>query len=563
MRNQTPLWPSFARHFAKLLFVPALLTSVSWSAQAACSPCSPTAAALSTQPAVQAYRQQSVTLTATVTGNSNTAPPTGSVEFIDNGQVIARAGLDAAGKASTAIAYQVIGSHSLAARYAGDSVHQPSETTASGLTIVPKLAPRIQTIPSPMSAQACQAVTLATSITNGSNPTGTVTFKDGGMAMGPAITLVDGKASYTTAFAAAGTHQVSASYSGDVAHQSSNGTATPVTIVSGAQAHFFNTSGEVPFACAGDSNASLQLGSPGSDPRIVNVPEETGVRNADGGLGYGKVPDPLAEGDGPWIQHRVIRADADSKGTDVKRSEESMSKTLALGDEFWVVFEWFTPPQTGLGQLRGRSWSDIDSVTIFQLHDPGTFGYKGSAPFVDFSISTNPDHPKGYRSFTIPRHTWLPGDGKFTASRKSHWLGGTEGVYVDKNTGRADPNWPDASIGVKEAFAFHIKLHYATGQFYTRAWMAKRGAPVVQILNDTTTPNLPDIGQSGGSAAAVAYIKNGMYAYDIPNDRSVPFDWRTMKRRFQVLRNQHGLLTSTGLSEDAVAAQLIRQAQAQ
>ncbi len=564
MRNQSDTAPPQLRahRLAKLVLFPAVLLSAPWAAQATCTgACPPSAVGLSVNPSGQAYRQQSVALTANV-ARGNAAAPGGSVDFIDNGQVIATVPLGTGGTASTSVAYQATGGHSLTARYSGDTANGPGETaSAASLTVVQKLAPRIQAIPSPMSAQACQPITITANLTGGANPTGTVTFKDNGAAIAPAIKLVDGKASLTTSFAAAGPHQISASYSGDTAHQSSNGSATPVTIVAGQQSLWFNTSGEVPFACAGDPKASVQLGSPGSDPRIVNVSEATGVRNADGGLGYGKVADPLNEGDGPWIQHRVIRADADSKGTDVKRSEESMSKTLALGDEFWVVFEWFTPPGTGLGQLRGRSWSDIDSVTLFQLHDPGTPGYKGSAPFVDFTVSSNPDHPGGYRSFTIPTHTWVPGDQKFSASRKSHWLNGTPGTYVDKNAGKADPGWPDASVGVKEAFALHIRLHYATGEFYTRAWMAKRGGPVVQILNDTTTPNLPDISKSRGSTTAVAYIKNGMYAYDIPNDRTVPFDWRTMKRRFQVLRNQHAQLTASGLTEEQVAAKLIREAQ--
>jgi hypothetical protein len=564
MRSTCPPPMSLMAILVKLLSLFVLIGG-SWAAQAACNPCSPTSVGLSANPANQAYRQQTIILTAVVTG-ANSSLATGFVDFIDNGQVVARAALNA-GQASTTVKYQAIGSHALTARYTGDASNAPSATAAAtSLTVVDKIATSIYVVPSPSSANAGQDVTLTSTIANGVNPTGTVTFKDGGVAIGSPVPVAGGKATLTTSFVSAGTHMLSASYSGDVAHQSTNGSAIPITIVASPQASlWFNTSGEVLFANSLDPNASLQLGNPNNDPRIVNIPEATGVRNADGGLGYGKVADPLNEGDGPWLQHRVISTDGNSHGSPdkpVMRSEESMAKTLALGDEVWVVFEWFTPPTLGLGQLKARSNSDLDSVTIFQLHDPGTPGYQGALPYVALTVSSSPAFPDGYRTVDIAKHEWKSDTLKFSGAHQANWLpGGKPGKYFGSSTiGYSDPKWPAGSVGVKEAWAFHIKLHHQTGQFYTRAWMATRGGPVVQIVNDTTTPNVPDISKSGGSAAAVAYIKDGIYAFNHP---AAPtwFDWRTMKRHFQVLRNQNGILTSTGLSEDAVAAQLIRQAQ--
>ncbi len=572
MRNQSdnPSPQLRAHRLAQLVLFPAVLLSAPWAAQAACTgACPPSTVGLTVNPAGQAYRQQSVALTAQV-ARGNAAAPGGSVDFIDNGQVIATVPLGNAGTASTSVAYQATGSHSLAARYSGDTANGPGETaSAASLTVVQKLAPRIQAIPSPMSAQACQPVTITASLTGGANPTGTVTFKDNGAAIAPAIKLVDGKASLTTSFAAAGSHQISASYSGDTAHQSSNGSATPVTVVAGQQTLWFNTSGEVPFACAGDSNASLQLADPlqpnRPDPRIVNLAEATGVRNADGGLGYGKVPDPLNQGDGPWLQHRVISTDGNSHGTaskPVMRSEESTHKMLDLGDEVWIVFEWFTPTEGGLGQLKARSKEDVDEATLLQLHAPTGDAYSGTLPYVALTVSSSPAFPNGYRTVDIARHEWDGANKKFKAWHQANWLpGGRAGKYFGTSyTGYSDPNWPQGSVGVKEAWAFHIKLHYATGQFYTRAWMATRGGPVQKIADDTTTANVPDISKSGGSPIGIANIKNGIYAFNHPL-APAPFDWRTMKRRFQVLRNQHAQFTASGLTEEQVAAKLIREAQ--
>ena len=56
--------------------------------------------------------------------------------------------------------------------------------------------------------------TLA-STNNGATPTGTVTFKEGASVLAANVPLVNGVASFTTAFAAAGSHFITAEYSGD------------------------------------------------------------------------------------------------------------------------------------------------------------------------------------------------------------------------------------------------------------------------------------------------------------------------------------------------------------
>jgi hypothetical protein len=296
------------------------------------------------------------------------------------------------------------------------------------------------------------------------------------------------------------------------------------------------------------------------DPRIVAINDATGLLSADGLLGYGKVPDPLGGNDSPWTEHRVIRADLDSHGPHVKRCEESTGKHFARGDELWIVFEWFTPPNAdhGLGQLTARTQNDVDSVTVLQVHDLGTPGYTGAAPYVALTISANLSFPNGYRTITIADHgTWDVAAQKFHPTMRSLWKDGVTGTFVGGKTGTADPSWPGGVVGIKESWAFHIAFDYQPGRFFTRAWKRFRAGALVNVLDDTTTPNMPDISQSGGSPTDVGNVKNGEYAYGIPVDAGVSFDWRTAKRHFAILRNQHVVLASTGLSEIEIAERLL------
>ena len=69
MRNQSDTAPPQLRahRLAKLVLFPAVLLSAPWAAQATCTgACPPSAVGLSVNPSGQAYRQQSVALTANV-----------------------------------------------------------------------------------------------------------------------------------------------------------------------------------------------------------------------------------------------------------------------------------------------------------------------------------------------------------------------------------------------------------------------------------------------------------------------------------------------------------------
>jgi hypothetical protein len=61
-----------------------------------------------------------------------------------------------------------------------------------------------------------QSITLSTQVVGGLGPTGTMTFNDGAVTLGTAA-VHGGEADLVTSFSTAGTHTVTAIYSGDIA----------------------------------------------------------------------------------------------------------------------------------------------------------------------------------------------------------------------------------------------------------------------------------------------------------------------------------------------------------
>ena len=180
---------------------------------------------------------QSVTYTATVTVVAPAAgTATGTVNFADGGVTIAGCGakaLTAAGTAICSFTYPGAGTHSITAIYSGgvdfagstspaltQTVNQASTSTA----LVSALNPSV----------AGQSVTMTASVSviaPGTGPrTGTVMFEDGGVTItGCAAQAVSaaGSALCAAAFATAGTHPITAVYSGDA---NFSGSTSPILI---------------------------------------------------------------------------------------------------------------------------------------------------------------------------------------------------------------------------------------------------------------------------------------------------------------------------------------------
>jgi hypothetical protein len=159
---------------------------------------------------------QRVTLTTTVT--SDAGVPTGTVTFLDGTTVLGTvARLDAAGQATIRVLLGV-GNHVLTASFAGtggfadstsaavtETVNRASTTVALGSSVNPAVTGQAVTFTATVAVVAPGAGAL----------TGTVTFRDGNVVLGTAAVGRDGTATFTTSFAAAGSHLIAAVYSGD------------------------------------------------------------------------------------------------------------------------------------------------------------------------------------------------------------------------------------------------------------------------------------------------------------------------------------------------------------
>jgi Bacterial Ig-like domain (group 3)/FG-GAP-like repeat len=155
-----------------------------------------------------------VTLTATVT--STAGVPTGTITFSDGTTVLGTARVNAAGQATLPVALSV-GNHELIASFAGNGGF--GDSTGSAEVTVNRAATTVALKSSVNPAVTSQAVTFTATLAivapGAGTPTGTVTFEDGNVVLGTVAVGRDGTATLTTSFAAAGSHAITAVYSGD------------------------------------------------------------------------------------------------------------------------------------------------------------------------------------------------------------------------------------------------------------------------------------------------------------------------------------------------------------
>jgi hypothetical protein len=188
----------------------------------------PTAATTTTTlsaSAATAVFGQAETLTATVT--SPAGVPTGTVTFFDGTTVLGTAQLNA-GQAVLPVSLGV-GNHQLTAVYGGAAAFAGSTSAAAAVTVNP--AATTVTLGSSLNPDVTgQAVTFSATVAavapGAGTPTGTVTFKDGNVVLRTVAVGPGGTATFTTSFATAGGHAITASYSGDANFAGSSGALT-------------------------------------------------------------------------------------------------------------------------------------------------------------------------------------------------------------------------------------------------------------------------------------------------------------------------------------------------
>jgi autotransporter-associated beta strand protein len=183
---------------------------------------------------------QSVTLTATVAAQApGTGTPTGTVTFTVDGTVLAPVALSN-GQASVNQTFTAAGSHTVTASYSNSDGFFNNSATAS--TFVQTVGQADTATAAVNSSQGTtvygQAVTFTTSVTvkapGTGTPTGTVTFRDGGVTLGT-VPVAGGSVSFTTtAPLSVGSHSITATYNGDSNFNSSSSPAAFTQVVTKA-----------------------------------------------------------------------------------------------------------------------------------------------------------------------------------------------------------------------------------------------------------------------------------------------------------------------------------------
>ena len=170
----------------------------------------------------------SLSFTATIT-NGGAVPATGTIAFTDGGAAIGTAPLDGTGHATLTLPAMTVGSHAIAASYAGDGANFASTSSAYSEAI--QLRPTSTTVTGAATDPTSPARITLIAVVEGVGsvpPGGTVTFTSGTAALGQASVASTGVATITVIFAQP-TQPITVSYAGDINYAPSQSTATITT----------------------------------------------------------------------------------------------------------------------------------------------------------------------------------------------------------------------------------------------------------------------------------------------------------------------------------------------
>ena len=212
---------------------------------------------------------QSVTFTATVTGpTGNTTVPTATVSFLDGTTTLGSGTLNGSGVATYSTSTLSAGSHSITAVYGGDSNF--SGSTSAVLTQVVNTPVLLSTTTalasSPNPSAPNQSVTFTASVAGPSGatatPTGSVNFLDGSTSLGSGTLDATAKATFSTSTLSAGSHSITAQYSGDATYTGS--TSSAVTQVVGTPTFSLSVNPTTVTVSAGSSGTTTVTVTPAS-----------------------------------------------------------------------------------------------------------------------------------------------------------------------------------------------------------------------------------------------------------------------------------------------------------
>lgn len=177
-----------------------------------------------------------------VSGSPYTGPLTGTVQIQLDGAMIASSVVLTNGQANYSLntAGLTVGTHAITVIYSGDAIFSGSQGSVNiaitGAGTGGTIASRTTVTATPNTVAAGTAISLAIGVASGgtsaSTPTGTVQIQVDGATVATSVALANGQASYllSTSGLTAGSHTVTAIYSGDATFITSQGTAN-ITIL--------------------------------------------------------------------------------------------------------------------------------------------------------------------------------------------------------------------------------------------------------------------------------------------------------------------------------------------
>ncbi|WP_433613799.1 beta strand repeat-containing protein [Prescottella agglutinans] len=169
---------------------------------------------------------------ASVTLTANVAPQnaTGTVQFTDNGANIGSPVAVSNGVATLPHTFQAAGNHAIGAAFTGDAGFASSTATQTqNVTVTDPDVVTTTALTVPQNAETGTAVDLTANVTP-ANAVGSVQFKDNGTNIGAPVQVSNGVATLSHQFAAAGSHSITATFTGGAGFAGSSAGAQTVTV---------------------------------------------------------------------------------------------------------------------------------------------------------------------------------------------------------------------------------------------------------------------------------------------------------------------------------------------
>jgi Bacterial Ig-like domain (group 3)/FG-GAP-like repeat len=177
---------------------------------------------------------QSVTFTATVTPQSGTGVPTGTVTFLDGGTSLGTGTLNGSGVATLTTSSLAQGAHSVTANYAGDANFFSSISPVVSVQVNGgALISTTTAITGPTTGNTGASITFTATVTPASGaakPTGTVSFLDSATSLGTGTLSAAGVATLSISTLSVGAHTITAKYGGDANFSTSTSSGLTITI---------------------------------------------------------------------------------------------------------------------------------------------------------------------------------------------------------------------------------------------------------------------------------------------------------------------------------------------